>query len=90
MDLTPTLLISKKAHLILPTHRILDAASEAAKGIAQVGLETNLPVVFGVLTADTLDQAIQRAGAKSGNKGADAALTAIEMVNLYAKLKSQK
>jgi 6,7-dimethyl-8-ribityllumazine synthase len=65
-------------------------ASEAAKGIAHAGMETNLPVVFGVLTADTLDQAIQRAGAKSGNKGADAALTAIEMANLYAMLKSQE
>jgi 6,7-dimethyl-8-ribityllumazine synthase len=62
-------------------------AAEAAKGIAHAGLESNLPVIFGVLTADTLDQAIQRAGAKSGNKGADAALTAIEMVNLYGKLK---
>ena len=61
-------------------------ASEAAKGIAQVGLATDVPVVFGVLTADTLEQAINRAGAKAGNKGADAAMTAIEMANLYAKL----
>ncbi len=65
-------------------------ANEAAKGIAQVGLETGLPVVFGVLTADTLDQAINRAGAKAGNKGADAALTAIEMVNLFAQLEAPK
>lgn len=65
-------------------------ASEAAKGIAQVGLTTEIPVAFGVLTADTLEQAINRAGAKSGNKGADAAMTAIELTNLYAKLGSAK
>ena len=65
-------------------------ASEAAKGIAQVGLEARLPVVFGVLTADTLEQAINRAGAKAGNKGADAALAAIEMVNLFAQLDKKK
>lgn len=64
-------------------------ASEAAKGIAQVGLETMIPVSFGVLTADTLDQAINRAGAKAGNKGADAALAAIEMANLFARLESK-
>jgi 6,7-dimethyl-8-ribityllumazine synthase len=61
-------------------------AAEAAKGIAQVGLSTNVPIVFGVVTADTLEQAINRAGAKAGNKGADAAMTAIEMANLYVKL----
>ena len=65
-------------------------ASEAAKGIAQVGVTADLPVVFGVLTADTLEQAINRAGAKSGNKGADAAMTAIEMANLYANLDELK
>ncbi len=64
-------------------------AAEAAKGIAQVGLSVAVPVVFGVLTADTLEQAINRAGAKSGNKGADAAMTAIEMANLYAKLEGK-
>lgn len=61
-------------------------AAEAAKGIAHVGLDAPIPVTFGVLTADTLEQAINRAGAKAGNKGADAALTAIEMVNLYSQL----
>lgn len=61
-------------------------ASEAAKGIAQAGMQSQLPVIFGVLTADTLEQAVQRAGAKAGNKGADAALSAIEMANLFAKL----
>jgi len=57
-------------------------ASEVSKGIARVGLDTGVPVVFGVITADTLEQAIERAGTKSGNKGFDAATTAIEMANL--------
>jgi 6,7-dimethyl-8-ribityllumazine synthase len=57
-------------------------AGQAASGIAQVMLETGLPVVFGVLTTDTLEQAIERAGSKAGNKGAEAAAAAIEMVNL--------
>ena len=58
----------------------------AAKGIAQASLATGVPVVFGVLTCDTLEQAINRAGAKAGNKGFEAALTAIEMVNLLRQL----
>jgi len=58
-------------------------ASEVFKGIAQVSLETNLPITLGVVTADNLEQAIDRAGAKSGNKGFDAAMTAVELVNLY-------
>lgn len=57
-------------------------AGEAAKGVAHVALATARPVIFGILTCDTLEQAINRAGAKSGNKGFEAALTAIEMVNL--------
>ena len=57
-------------------------ASEVTKGIAKVGLETGLPVVYGVITADTLEQAIERAGTKERNKGFDAAMTAIEMANL--------
>lgn len=61
-------------------------AGEAAKGIAQVALQTGVPVSFGVITADTLEQAIDRAGGKSGNKGADAALAAIEMANLLRRL----
>lgn len=61
-------------------------ASEVAKGIAQVNLETGVPVVFGVLTTDTIEQAIERAGSKSGNKGFDAALAAIEMVSLFDKI----
>lgn len=61
-------------------------ASEAAKGIAKVSIDTGVPVIFGVITADTIEQAIERAGTKEGNKGKDAALNAIEMVNLFAKL----
>jgi len=61
-------------------------SAEVSKGIAVVGLETEVPVVFGVLTTDTLEQAIERAGSKSGNKGWDAAMTAIEMVDLFKKL----
>jgi len=61
-------------------------ASQAARGIAQVALETSVPVAFGVITADTLEQAIDRAGTKAGNKGADAAMVAVEMVNLFEVL----
>lgn len=57
-------------------------AGEAAKGIAQVALQTGAPVTFGVVTCDTLEQAIERSGSKAGNKGAEAALAAIEMANL--------
>jgi 6,7-dimethyl-8-ribityllumazine synthase len=63
-------------------------AGECAKGIAQVGQQFDLPVAFGVLTVDTIEQAIERAGTKAGNKGVDAALTAIEMVNLLKKLRT--
>jgi 6,7-dimethyl-8-ribityllumazine synthase len=61
-------------------------AAEASKGIAHVGLDSGLPVIFGVITADTLEQAIERAGTKMGNKGFDAAVTAIEMANLLKKI----
>lgn len=61
-------------------------AAEAAKGIAQVGLQTDVPCIFGVITADTIEQAVDRAGAKAGNKGADAARSAIEMTNLLAAI----
>jgi len=63
-------------------------ASEVAKGIALVGLETGVPVMFGVITSDTLEQAIERAGTKAGNKGWDATLGAIEMVNLLKTIDS--
>ena len=58
-------------------------ASEVASGIAQASLQTGLPVIFGVVTADTVDQAIDRAGVKLGNKGFEAGTTAVELVNLY-------
>lgn len=61
-------------------------AAEAAKGVAQAGLESGLPMVFGILTTDTIEQAIERAGTKSGNKGFNAAMAALELVDLYKKL----
>jgi len=57
-------------------------SSEVSKGIASVTLETEMPVAFGIITSDTIEQAIERAGTKSGNKGWDAAISAIEMANL--------
>ncbi len=62
-------------------------ASEVTKGVAQVGLNTGIPVIYGVLTTDTIEQAIERAGTKAGNKGSDAAMTALEMVNLFNNMK---
>ena len=64
-------------------------AGEAAKGIAQAARESPVPVIFGVLTTDTVEQAIERAGAKAGNKGADAAMTAVQMANLYDILRRE-
>lgn len=61
-------------------------AAEASKGIAQVMLETEVPIIFGILTTDTLEQAIERAGTKAGNKGAEAAFSALEMANLLKRL----
>jgi 6,7-dimethyl-8-ribityllumazine synthase len=61
-------------------------AAEVSKGVARVGLETGVPVTFGIITADTLEQAVDRAGAKAGNKGWQAALTAIEMANLMSAI----
>lgn len=61
-------------------------ASEVSKGVAQVGLSSSIPVIFGVLTVDSIEQAIERAGTKSGNKGSEAAKTAIEMVNLISAI----
>jgi 6,7-dimethyl-8-ribityllumazine synthase len=65
-------------------------ASEVTKGVAQVALQTGVPVAYGILTTDNLEQALERAGAKSGNKGWDAALTAIELVNLAKQLAGGK
>ncbi len=61
-------------------------AAEVSKGVAKVGLDSGIPVMFGVITSDTIEQAIERAGTKAGNKGFDAAVGAIEMANLLKKL----
>ena len=61
-------------------------ASEVAKGVAHASLDTGIPIIFGVLTTDSIDQAIERAGTKSGNKGFDSAMSAIEMVDLMRKI----
>jgi 6,7-dimethyl-8-ribityllumazine synthase len=71
-----------------PHHEYI--AAETSKGLAHVSLESGVPVGFGVLTTDTIEQAIERAGSKSGNKGADAALSAVEMVNLLRSLGRSK
>jgi 6,7-dimethyl-8-ribityllumazine synthase len=63
-------------------------AGQAASGVLQAGLAANIPVIFGILTTDTVDQALNRAGLKSGNKGAEAAVSAIEMVNLLTRIKA--
>jgi 6,7-dimethyl-8-ribityllumazine synthase len=62
-------------------------SAEVSKGVAAVGLDSGMPVIFGVLTTDSIEQAIERAGSKSGNKGFDAAMAAIEMVNLFKAVK---
>jgi 6,7-dimethyl-8-ribityllumazine synthase len=62
-------------------------ASEVSKGIAKLSLDKKLPIIFGVVTADTVEQAIERAGTKQGNKGRDAALAALEMTDIYRELK---
>ncbi len=61
-------------------------ASESAKGIAQASLSSGIPVIYGIITADTMEQAVERSGSKAGNKGRDGAMSAIEMVNLYREL----
>ena len=63
-------------------------SSEVTKGVAHVGLESEMPVIFGVITADNIEQAIERAGTKAGNKGFDAAMTALEMANLLKTIRS--
>jgi 6,7-dimethyl-8-ribityllumazine synthase len=65
-------------------------AAEVTKGIAQAGLETDVPVIYGIVTADTLEQALDRAGVKAGNKGFEAAMSAVELVNLYKEVTSDK
>ena len=61
-------------------------ASEVAKGVAKLSLDKNIPVTFGIITADSIEQAIERAGTKQGNKGRDAALSALEMANIYTQI----
>lgn len=65
-------------------------ASEVAKGVAAAGLETGVPIAFGVLTTDSIEQAVERAGTKAGNKGADAALAAVELISVYRQLEADR
>ncbi len=85
---------TKKYHAVICLGAVIRGATphfeyvsaEVSKGVASVSLETGLPVIFGVLTTDTIEQAIERAGTKSGNKGWDAALSAIEMANVVKQM----
>ncbi|MGM0509202.1 MAG: 6,7-dimethyl-8-ribityllumazine synthase [Fusobacteriota bacterium] len=85
---------STKYHAVITLGAVIRGATphfdyvsaEVSKGVASVSLETGVPVVFGVLTTDTIEQAIERAGTKAGNKGADAALSAIELINLVREI----
>ncbi len=85
---------SKKYHAVICLGAVIRGATphfeyvsaEVSKGVASVSMETGLPVIFGVLTTDTIEQAIERAGTKSGNKGWDAALSAIEMANVMRQM----
>ena len=84
---------SKKYHAVICLGAVIRGdtphfnfiASEVTKGVAMAGLQTGMPVIYGVLTPDTLEQAIERAGTKSGNKGAQAAMAALEMADLFTK-----
>ncbi len=85
---------SKKYHAVIALGAVIRGSTphfeyvsaEVSKGVAQIGLETGVPVIFGVLTTDTIEQAVERAGTKAGNKGWDAAISAIEMANLLNDL----
>jgi 6,7-dimethyl-8-ribityllumazine synthase len=85
---------SKKFHALICLGAVIRGATphfeyvsaEVSKGVASVSMDSGLPVIFGVLTTDTIEQAIERAGSKSGNKGWDAALSAIEMANVMKQL----
>ena len=68
------------------TYHFEIVANESAKGLTQVMLENNIPIAFGILTTDNIDQAVQRAGSKAGNKGAEAALSALEMINVLKQI----
>ncbi len=84
---------SKKYHAVICLGAVIRGdtphfnfiASEVTKGVAMAGMQTGMPVIYGVLTPDTLEQAIERAGTKSGNKGAQAAMAALEMADLFTK-----
>ena len=86
---------SKKYHAIVCLGAVIRGATphfdyvcaEASKGIAQVSMETQVPVIFGIVTTDTIEQAIERAGTKAGNKGWSAAIAAVEMANLFDQIK---
>lgn len=65
-------------------------SSESAKGVSQVGLTTGVPAIYGIITTDTIEQAIDRAGARNGNKGTESAIAAIEMANLFTKMEDRK
>jgi 6,7-dimethyl-8-ribityllumazine synthase len=90
------LALSRKFHAIICLGAVIRGATphfeyvsaEVSKGVASVSMETGLPIIFGVLTTDTIEQAIERAGSKSGNKGWDAALSAIEMANVMKQMAS--
>jgi 6,7-dimethyl-8-ribityllumazine synthase len=90
------LALSRKFHAIICLGAVIRGATphfeyvsaEVSKGVASVSLEAGLPVIFGVLTTDTIEQAVERAGSKSGNKGWDAALSAIEMANVMKQMAS--
>jgi 6,7-dimethyl-8-ribityllumazine synthase len=92
-----TIAAHKKHHAIICLGAVIKGdtphfdyvSGEAARGIANASAETGVPIAFGVLTTNTVEQAVDRAGGKSGNKGADAALTAIEMANLLLKLRTE-
>jgi 6,7-dimethyl-8-ribityllumazine synthase len=93
--ITQTMAKSKKYDAIITLGAVIRGAtphfdyvaSEVSKGVAQVGLDIGIPCIFGVLTTDTIEQAIERAGTKAGNKGAEAGMAAIEMISLMKKLR---
>ena len=92
---TSKMLKKNKFHAIICLGAVLRGATphyeliagQAARSIATLGMQSDIPIAFGIITADTLEQAIERAGTKAGNRGWDAALSAMEMVNLYLQIK---
>ena len=94
MPLVAQKMVAREYHAVICLGAVIRGATphfeyvsaEVTKGIAQVGLNTGVPVIYGVITSDTIEQAIERAGTKAGNKGSDAAVTAIEMINLLNEI----